>query len=59
MMVSILWLGCVAAVLAFSSAPAQERKLEPLIVSYSSLTGNRAPYGSPRKPPSMKNTVST
>lgn len=27
-----------------SWAGAQEKKLEPLIVSYSSFTGNRAPY---------------
>ena len=30
--------------LASSFASAQEKKLEPLIVSYSSFTGNRAPY---------------
>jgi NitT/TauT family transport system substrate-binding protein len=36
----------VAFLVTFSSwslAPAQEKKLEPLIVSYSSVTGNRAP----------------
>jgi NitT/TauT family transport system substrate-binding protein len=36
----------IALILALSLAPtgnAQERKLEPLIVSYSSFTGNRAP----------------
>lgn len=42
-MIRIVWLGCLSALLAFSCASAQERKLEPLIVSYSSFTGNRAP----------------
>jgi NitT/TauT family transport system substrate-binding protein len=41
-MASLLWIGCISALLA-SGAVAQERKLDPLIVSYSSFTGNRAP----------------
>jgi NitT/TauT family transport system substrate-binding protein len=40
----ILSIICWLALLASSFASAQERKLEPLIVSYSSFTGNRAPY---------------
>jgi NitT/TauT family transport system substrate-binding protein len=37
----------ICLLLTFSSlgiAPAQEKKIEPLIVSYSSITGNRAPF---------------
>ena len=56
-MIRIVWLGCLSALLAFSSASAQERKLEPLIVSYSSFTGNRAPLWI-AKSASMRNTVS-
>jgi len=36
-------IGYIVALLTWSPAAAQERKLEPLIVSYSSFTGNRAP----------------
>ena len=36
-------IGYIVALLMGSPAAAQERKLEPLIVSYSSFTGNRAP----------------
>ena len=32
------------ALLLSGSADAQEKKLEPLIVAYSSFTGNRAPF---------------
>jgi NitT/TauT family transport system substrate-binding protein len=40
----IFSIGCIVPLLAWSFASAQERKLEPLIVSYSSFTGNRAPF---------------
>jgi NitT/TauT family transport system substrate-binding protein len=40
----ILPITCWLALLLTSFASAQEKKLETLIVSYSSFTGNRAPY---------------
>ena len=39
----ILSIACIVALAPWSRAAAQEKKLEPLIVSYSSFTGNRAP----------------
>ena len=36
-------IGYIVALLTWTPAAAQEKKLEPLIVSYSSFTGNRAP----------------
>ena len=37
-------IACILALLTCSFARAAEKKLEPLIVSYSSFTGNRAPF---------------
>jgi NitT/TauT family transport system substrate-binding protein len=39
----ILSIACIVVLAPWSRAAAQEKKLEPLIVSYSSFTGNRAP----------------
>ena len=43
MLAGLLFCGSLLAMMAVGPALAQERKLEPLIVSYSSVTGNRAP----------------
>lgn len=40
----LLSITCLLALSPWSLAAAQEKKLEPLIVSYSSFTGNRAPF---------------
>ena len=40
----ILSIGLPLTLLSWSLGNAQEKKLEPLIVSYSSFTGNRAPF---------------
>ena len=37
------WIGCLGVFLASTAVLAQDKKLDPLIVSYSSFTGNRAP----------------
>ena len=43
MLILLLWVGWFWTLIAVAPLMAQERKLEPLIVSYSSFTGNRAP----------------
>src|SRR5690349_11269346 len=43
MPILLLWVGWFWALMAAAPLMAQEKKLEPLIVSYSSFTGNRAP----------------
>jgi ABC-type nitrate/sulfonate/bicarbonate transport system substrate-binding protein len=42
-MAYLFLLSCIIALMASGPSAAQEKKLEPLIVSYSSFTGNRAP----------------
>ena len=43
MLILLLWVGWFWTLITVAPLMAQERKLEPLIVSYSSFTGNRAP----------------
>ena len=43
MVCRIVGIQLILALLLTGKASAQEKKLEPLIVSYSSFTGNRAP----------------
>jgi hypothetical protein len=53
---NIFWVTLsLVLVLSESIGTAQEKKLEPLIVSYSSFTGNRAPFWIAKTSGFMKN----